>query len=77
VLRNTLMPAVLLEAGTIVNRKEELEMATPERRGLISAAVVAAVEEFCAARAETKPGQPPAPATASKPTRPRPATPSH
>jgi N-acetylmuramoyl-L-alanine amidase len=77
VLRNTLMPAVLLEAGSIVHRKEELEMATPERRALISAAVVAAVEEFCAARAETKPGQPPAPATALKPTRQRPATLSH
>ena len=77
VLRNTLMPAVLLEAGSIVNRKEEVEMATPERRALISAAVVAAVEEFCAARAETKPGQPPAPATALKPTRQRPATLSH
>jgi N-acetylmuramoyl-L-alanine amidase len=50
VLRNTLMPAVLLEAGSIVNRTEELELATPERRALISAAVVAAVEEFCAAQ---------------------------
>jgi hypothetical protein len=77
VLRNTLMPAVLLEAGSIVNRKEELELATPERRALISAAIVAAVEEFCAARAETKPGQPPAPGAVSKPTRPRPAALSH
>jgi N-acetylmuramoyl-L-alanine amidase len=75
VLRNTLMPAVLLEAGSIVNRKEELEMATPERRSLISAAVVAAVEEFCADRAEAKPSQ--APGTVSKPTRPRPGTLSH
>ena len=77
VLRNTLMPAVLLEAGSIVSRKEELELATPERRALISAAVVAAVEEFCAERAEAKPSQPPAPATVSKPTRPRPAARSH
>ena len=51
VLRATRMPAVLLEAGSIVNREEELELATPERRALTSAAVVAAVSDFCAARA--------------------------
>ncbi len=50
VLRNTLMPAVLMEAGSIVNRQEELELASPERRSRISAAVTAAVEDFCAAR---------------------------
>src|SRR5262249_56986818 len=51
VLRRTSMPAVLLEAGSIVNRQEELELGTSERRSLTSAAVVAAVENFCAARA--------------------------
>jgi N-acetylmuramoyl-L-alanine amidase len=51
VLRATRMPAVLLEAGSIVNRQEELELATPERRSLTSAAIVAAVENFCAVRA--------------------------
>ena len=51
VLRETKMPAVLLEAGSIVNRQEELELATPERRALTSAAIAAAVAEFCAARA--------------------------
>jgi N-acetylmuramoyl-L-alanine amidase len=50
VLRATRMPAVLLEAGSIVNRQEELELATPERRSLTSAAIVAAVENFCAIR---------------------------
>jgi N-acetylmuramoyl-L-alanine amidase len=50
VLRTTRMPAVLLEAGSIVNRKEELELATPARRSLTSAAVAAAVADFCAAR---------------------------
>jgi N-acetylmuramoyl-L-alanine amidase len=50
VLRQTRMPALLLEAGSIVNRQEELELATPERRALTSAAVVAAVDEFCSAR---------------------------
>jgi N-acetylmuramoyl-L-alanine amidase len=52
VLRNAQMPAVLLEAGSIVNRQEELELATPERRLLVAAAVVAAVEDFCTARAQ-------------------------
>jgi N-acetylmuramoyl-L-alanine amidase len=51
VLRRTRMPAVLLEAGSIVNRQEELELGTPERRSLTRAAIVAAVENFCAARA--------------------------
>ena len=51
VLRQTRMPAVLLEAGSIVNRQEELELGTPERRSLTSTAIVAAVENFCAARA--------------------------
>jgi len=50
VLRETKMPAVLLEAGSIVNRQEELELGTAERRSLTSAAVTAAVNDFCAAR---------------------------
>lgn len=50
VLRATRMPAVLLEAGSIVNRQEELELTTPERRALTGAAVAAAVANFCAAR---------------------------
>lgn len=51
VLRMTRMPALLMEAGSIVNRQEELELASPQRRALTSAAVTAAVEDFCAARA--------------------------
>lgn len=51
VLRWTRMPAVLLEAGSIINRQEEAEMASPERRALIGAAAAAAVEDFCQARA--------------------------
>jgi N-acetylmuramoyl-L-alanine amidase len=50
VLRGTRMPAVLFEAGSIINRQEEAEMASPERRSLISAAAAAAVEDFCVAR---------------------------
>jgi N-acetylmuramoyl-L-alanine amidase len=47
VLKEAQMPAVLLEAGSIVNRDEELAMASPERQQLISAAVVDAVNSFC------------------------------
>ncbi len=47
VLRKTRMPAVLLEGGSIINRDEELKMESPERRNIISSAVVAAVREFC------------------------------
>jgi N-acetylmuramoyl-L-alanine amidase len=51
VLWATRMPAVLLEAGSIVNRQEEVELESPERRSITSAAVVAAVESFCEAHA--------------------------
>ncbi len=54
VLRYTRMPALLLEAGSIVNRQEELALATPERRTLTSEAIASAVEDFCAARAHPK-----------------------
>jgi len=47
VLKSTRMPAVLLEAGSIINRDEELKMDSPERRDIISSAVTAATKEFC------------------------------
>jgi N-acetylmuramoyl-L-alanine amidase len=47
VLKSTRMPAVLLEAGSIINRDEELKMDSPERQGIISSGVTAAVKEFC------------------------------
>lgn len=50
VLKKTHMPAVLLEAGSIVNRDEELLLGSPGRQDLISAAVVDAVDSFCQAR---------------------------
>jgi hypothetical protein len=50
VLKETHMPAALLEAGSIANRDEELPLATPERQKLIGAAVVNAVDGFCAAQ---------------------------
>jgi N-acetylmuramoyl-L-alanine amidase len=50
VLRDTGMPAVLLEAGSIINREEELRMSSAEHQALVSAAVADAVEWFCTAR---------------------------
>jgi N-acetylmuramoyl-L-alanine amidase len=47
VLRTTRMPAVLLEAGSIINRDEELKMNSPEQRDIISSGVTAAAKEFC------------------------------
>lgn len=51
VLKNARMPAVLLEAGSIVHREEELLLMTPEHQATISAAVADAVKAFCAVRA--------------------------
>lgn len=56
VLRAPLMPAVLLEAGLIANRDEELLLVSPERQSLISAAVTDAVETFCSLRSPRKRG---------------------
>jgi N-acetylmuramoyl-L-alanine amidase len=50
VLRWVRMPAVLLEAGSIINRDEELAMNSPERQDIISAAVAGAVKQFCELR---------------------------
>jgi hypothetical protein len=61
------MPALLLEAGSIINRDEELLMGTPDHQGVISAAVLEAVEKFCGQRRPVKPeriARPPAAAKA-------------
>jgi N-acetylmuramoyl-L-alanine amidase len=50
VLRKTQMASALLEAGSIINRDEELKMNSPERRDIISSGVTAAVKEFCEPR---------------------------
>jgi N-acetylmuramoyl-L-alanine amidase len=50
VLKNTAMPALLLEAGSIINRDEELLMASVEQQEKIAGAVRSAVEAFCAIR---------------------------
>jgi N-acetylmuramoyl-L-alanine amidase len=50
VLRKTQMAAVLLEAGSIINRDEELQMGSQERRDIISSGVASAMKEFCEPR---------------------------
>jgi N-acetylmuramoyl-L-alanine amidase len=52
VLKDTRMPAALLEAGSIVNRNEEQLLATPEHEAIMAGAVVEAVDAFCTARAK-------------------------
>lgn len=54
VLRMTAMPALLLEAGMIVNREDEKVLASPERQTLIAAAVTDAVDGFCGQQAAEK-----------------------
>jgi N-acetylmuramoyl-L-alanine amidase len=62
VLRSTHMPAVLLEAGSIINRKEELELAKPERVALVADAALDAVESYCDAHGHRIAEAPPHPA---------------
>lgn len=50
VLREARMPAVLLEAGVIVNRAEEAELAGPARQKRTAEAVAQAVAAWCAGK---------------------------
>ena len=50
VLSQTRSAAVLLEAGSIINRDEEMAMNSPERQELIATAVVAAMRAYCERR---------------------------
>lgn len=50
VLSRTRSAAVLLEAGSIINRDEEMAMNSPERREMIAGAVATGIGEFCAKR---------------------------
>jgi len=53
-LKKTRIPAVLLEAGSIANRDEELLLSTPDYKSVLGTAVTDAVEAFCVARALQK-----------------------
>jgi N-acetylmuramoyl-L-alanine amidase len=59
VLQYPKMPAALLEAGSIINRDEELKMASTERQDMTVKAVTDAMKQFC--------GVPPAPQPTSQP----------
>ncbi|MGY4432521.1 N-acetylmuramoyl-L-alanine amidase [Bradyrhizobium sp. F1.13.1] len=50
VLSQTRSAAVLLEAGSIINRDEEMAMNSPERQEIIAGAVAVAMKEFCERR---------------------------
>jgi N-acetylmuramoyl-L-alanine amidase len=50
VLKKNRMAAVLLEAGSIINREEELKIASPEYRNMVSSGVAMAIKEFCDSR---------------------------
>jgi hypothetical protein len=49
VLRFAQMPAVILEAGVIVNRAEEQVLSSSVRRAVVATAVTEAIERFCSA----------------------------
>jgi hypothetical protein len=76
VLKMTTMPAVLLESGSIINREEELVMASDEHRNKVATAVSAAVGEYCDLRGPAPPqvAKPAAPVSkpASRVAHPRP-----
>jgi N-acetylmuramoyl-L-alanine amidase len=52
VLKTTYMPAVLLEAGSIINRDEEVQMASAERQEMIVRSVAAALKKLCGGESE-------------------------
>jgi hypothetical protein len=47
VLKQTRVPAVLLEAGSIINRAEEWQLRLPRYRAQITSAVADAVDLYC------------------------------
>jgi len=55
VLKMTQMPAVLLESGSIINRDEELVMASDAHKDKVSAAVASAVTDYCETRGPAPP----------------------
>lgn len=58
VLMKTRMPAVLLEAGSIINRDEELQVGGKERQDQTIGAVSAALKEYCGLTPAAPPQEP-------------------
>lgn len=54
VLKDSAAPAVLVEAGVIVNRQDEMQLATPQRMALVADAITAAAQAFCAGQGLAK-----------------------
>lgn len=50
VLKEAEVPAILFEAGIIVNREDEIALASPERRQVAARAIVNAVTAMCASQ---------------------------
>lgn len=67
VLKMTSMPAVLLESGSIINREEELVMASDDHKNKVAAAVSAAALEYCGTRGPVSPQVAQPPPMSSKP----------
>lgn len=57
VLKLTKAPAVLVEAGIIVNRTDELMLETPEHQTRITEAMLAAIKQFCGIQQSKPPPQ--------------------
>ena len=55
VLKMTSMPAVLLESGSIINRDEELVMASDAHKNKVATAVTGAVSDYCETRGSAPP----------------------
>ena len=51
----TTMPAALLESGSIINRDEELVMASDGHKNKVASAVSSAVTEYCETRGPATP----------------------
>jgi N-acetylmuramoyl-L-alanine amidase len=57
VLKDTRMPAVLFEAGLIINRRDELVLSTPERKTVLATAIANAVLDYCKANQAKAPSR--------------------
>ena len=54
VLKTANMPSILLEAGIIVNRKEEMFLSSPKYQKKLVSRIVMAIEEFCKEKTDSE-----------------------